>query len=116
VYSKNQAAVLSVVISCAAYVFAVQGQGGISVRILDYAPGCRWSWVSAARTIEKYVSMFCSLDWRGGAPPIAFAGLPWGGIDPTTLSADLPASKERAEDNLLVLDDAQYLAKENTFR
>ncbi len=122
---KNQATVLSVVVSCAAYIFAVQGQGGVSVRVLDYAPGRRWSWVSAARTIKTYVAMFGSLDWRGGAPQIAFCrlalgcvvlGQPGVGIDPTTLAADLAASKERAEDNLRVLDDAQHLTKETALR
>ena len=122
---KNKATVLSVVVSCSAYIFAVQGQGGVSVRVLDNAPGRRWSWVSAARTIEKYVTMFGPLDWRGGAPPIAFCRLALGcvvlsktgvGIDHTTLAADSPASKEWAEDNLLILDDAQYLAQEDALR
>ncbi len=106
-------------------IFAVQGQVGVSVRVLDYAPGHRWSWVSAARTVEKYVAMFGALDWRGGAPPIAFCRLALGcdvlakagvGADYTTLAAELPASKERDEDNVLGLHDAQYLAKENALR
>ncbi len=124
-YSKNKATVLGVVVSSAAYIFAVQRQGGVSVRVLDYASGRLWYWVAAARTIEKYLAMFGPLDWRCGAPPNAFCRLALGcvvlakagvGIDHTTLSAVLPSSKERAEDNFLVLDDAQYLTKQNTLR
>ena len=33
------ATVLSVVVSRAAYIFTVQGQGGVSFRVLDYASG-----------------------------------------------------------------------------
>jgi hypothetical protein len=69
--------------------------------------------------------MFGPLDWRGGAPPIDFCRLTLGcvvlakagvGIHTATLAADSPTSKERAEDNLLILDDAQYLAHEDALR
>jgi hypothetical protein len=122
---KNKATVLSVVVSCSAYIFAVQGQGGVSVRVLDNALGRRWSWISAARTVEKYVTMFGPLDWRGGALPIAFCRLTLGclvlanagvGIHTATLATDSPASKEWAEDSLLILDDAKYLAHEDALR
>ncbi len=122
---KNKATLLSVVVSCSPYIFAVQSEGDVSVRVLDNAPGRRWSWVSASRTIEKYVTMFGPLDWRGGAPPMAFCRLTLGcvvrakagvGIHTATLATDSPASKERAEGNLLVLDDAQYLAHEDALR
>ena len=122
---KNKATLLSVVVSCSPYIFAVQSQGGVSVRVLDNAHGRRWSWVSAARTIEKYVAMFGPLDWRGGAPPIAFYRLTLGcavlakagvGINTAAFATDSPAFKEWDEATTLILDDAQYLAHEDSLR
>ena len=38
------------------------------------------------------------------------------GIHTATWATDSPVSKERAEDNLLILDDAQYLAHEDALQ